>query len=143
MIKTQRHRPDTCDCVILEDWNTEDPQAEKILNQFEYTCPAHAGIASSDLKYQTVRGEYIMKNQIVGGAIENISGIADITLDPHGQQTKKLKPGKDIKWMFDENRNLEVEAVGFSKGEEDLLSAYVSQRSEYDGRVTLKSSGQK
>jgi len=104
MKKTNIWKPDTCNCVITYEWDTEDTNINR-----EHTvihtepCEFHKD-QSKEVVFETVKDENTRKNKFIADVMENVPEIVEI--DVKGQ--KKLKEDVVVDFHFDEERNLNI-----------------------------------
>lgn len=110
MIKTQRWRPDTCGCVLLQDWDTENSNIS--LKHFESKCAAHEMLSDADA-YHVIYGS--------GSSSENRRKnlIHKMILDhfPEIAAGNGFKDGVSTEWEFTGNgkgRVLKIRLNGHS-----------------------------
>lgn len=89
MIITNRHSPDTCDCVYEYTWDNEIPEEKRIhtVSVFATKCKAHTDLSDEDA-YNQILSENQTKNLIVQGILD-LSNV-------------------EVNWDFDEDRNLVI-----------------------------------
>jgi hypothetical protein len=112
-------KPDTCGCEIEEVYNgTEITGGGAVLHK----CTAHTAVADNELYgvlYANPDGENKRKNEIyrilIGeGGVEGL-GLEETVTDERGQQSRRLKPGVEYSWSYQntgKNRVLRVEIRG-------------------------------
>jgi hypothetical protein len=62
-LRTQTWRPDTCDCVIVQEWDDSLPQDQIVINPISINrCAAHQNIQSTVTASNTVLSENQNKN---------------------------------------------------------------------------------
>ena len=89
MKKTTRWSPDTCDCIIDFEWDTEDPNAQHTTKSIVKACSFHKGMAAAE-HHSVVLSENQMKNKAV-----QIVAKGNIPLDK-------------IAFSFDKDRKLNI-----------------------------------
>ncbi len=91
--QTTKWSPDTCDCVLVYGWDSDDQSKEHKFLRAEKLCAHHKGLASKDA-YDKVLDENKRKNRAW-----KIARDAGIELD-------------DFTFSFDDNRKLKVGFLG-------------------------------
>lgn len=110
MIKKTKWRPDTCECEIVFEWDTENPEEQKAVDS--KVCEAHRGINKDHrLAFDTVLFENRLKNKTLRKiADESPDIVENLEKDPKKPAMNKFKEGLEPKWHFDENRKLVIDA---------------------------------
>ena len=124
MIKTTRWHPDTCDCIIEYDWDTDQPEDSRThtVKRVVRACAAHQAHPNKETHHATVLDENVRKNKVHGILL---------------QQFPELEGRKDdIKFSFDQSRKLKVEVKGMKKADKDLVKA-LADTSFGNGKVEL------
>lgn len=134
MAKAINWFPDSCDCAFKNQPKADNSDMELV--RVLRVCSLHGHIVDAQELYQTVRDECRMRNDVTAGILDNVSGIADNKTDRIGATIKELKPGKDVLWSFDKDRNLIIESIGFTQVEKDRLSQYINSRGD-NSRVRI------
>ena len=126
MIKTTRWKPDTCDCVIEYEWDTEVAQEQRVhtLKTIK-SCQPHYHLPS-DQAYQQVIKENQLKNKIHSTILHNMPEVVDTQTDSQGNALLKLKAGIEYQWSFDANRNIQVSLKGGTASQKSALSALLN-----------------
>ena len=88
-----RWSPDTCDCILIYEWDGDNPNHQHIFVEAEHLCAAHNGDSPS-IAYGKVKDENRRKNRAFKMAKD-----AGIELD-------------DFTFSFDDNRKLKVGFLG-------------------------------
>lgn len=120
MIKTTRWSPDTCECVIEFDWDSEtngDNRVHTISNVIN-TCDAHkkhAGDMASH--FGDILLENQTKNKSYAKIIETMPEVCRERIQEDGTVVRELKPDKGFVWSFDKDRKLVVNLLGFTDEE--------------------------
>jgi hypothetical protein len=96
MIKRTRWSPDTCDCVIDYEWDTDAPLGERVHTAVASTpCHLHRTLPDHVAIHAAVMAENVGKNRL-------IRKVADVTgVDPTA-----------VAWVFDDERRLIVDVPG-------------------------------
>ena len=137
MITTTKWRPDTCDCEIDYEWDTESDPKTRVhtVKEMVKTCKHHEKLKSKEEKYNKVLDENQTKNKVHGKMLE-IASITEEVTDEEGNKTKKLKAGKKYDWSFDENRKLVVDLSSFENLEKDEIKDIINL--EFPNKVKFK-----
>jgi hypothetical protein len=95
VINEQTYSPDTCACVVVEQWDSEVPPAQRIISLARIVTrgPEHSTLFDASL-YSVIREENHRKNRAVNISVEEGS-------------TKTLQFG-EVRWAFTPGRTLEV-----------------------------------
>ena len=110
MKKITRWTPDTCDCAIEYEWDTDDaPETRTHVVKSVGPSAIHSG--TPEEVYTKVVEENKNKNKAVAKVMED-NDLAEDVPDGKGGTVRKMKEGKEVKWSFDKDRNLEVEIIG-------------------------------
>jgi hypothetical protein len=133
MTTTTRWSPDTCDCILEYEWDTqltEDTRTHKFTT-FIHKCDSHAGLAGDAVHYQHVLDENKTKNQFVGILITHVPRLTAPLAQTDGTIVTQLKPSVHLNWSFtgsDGNRQLLVSLGGatLTTFEASSLSALIS-----------------
>lgn len=116
-LKITRWSPDTCECVLEYEWDTDDPQETRTHTPVNVVkaCPAHSAQETVAQKFNKVNDENTRKNKVLKHALDNIDEIREEILDggqPTGTYT--LKNGTEFNWSFDNDRVLHVSITGLT-----------------------------
>lgn len=111
MKKITRWHPDTCNCIIEYEWDTEEP-AESRHHVFRNCtiCSHHAGLSAAAV-YETVGRENRSKNRAYGHLLDSVPRLA--SSDASGG--KKLDPEFSFHFLFEgagDSRRLSVGVIG-------------------------------
>lgn len=93
-INKTRWSPDTCGCILIYEWDGDNPNHQHTFVEAEHLCAAHNGYSPS-IAYDKVKDENRRKNRAYAIA----KGVAGINLD-------------DFTFSFDNNRKLKVGFLG-------------------------------
>jgi hypothetical protein len=120
MITTTKWSPDTCDCVIEYEWDTEVPQDERThtVSNIVKKCKFHTETPDVSTHYDIVKEENVRKNIYLGLIADNFPELTNT--DAKGN--KNLKENA-VSWSFDKDRVLQVEVNGISASEKATLKA--------------------
>lgn len=113
--------PDTCGCQIVYEWDDSVPEDERISTAIEscmshdgkeiftIKCPIHNHHTNKDEHYADVLSENNSKNIAIGLLIKTIG---------------KLDGGAgDVKWRFDDNRNVILSHPMLTQNDKDDMNA--------------------
>lgn len=114
MIKTTRWQPDTCDCDIEYQWDTDVPQDARIhtVSKINRACKAHEKLATKEDHFEKVLDENKRKNIIRKEILDKVPEIGVEVTGPNGEKFREFKPGVEFTYSFDEDRNLVVDLKG-------------------------------
>lgn len=118
MINRTRWRPDTCECILEYEWDSNEPSETRAhtLVDTPYLCDAHK---SSTDKLSVVLEENQRKNKV----IKEMLKISDLsTIDSDGN--KVLKKGR-MSYYFDEYRKLCVTISGLKSSDKTSLESSI------------------
>lgn len=101
-----RWSPDTCDCVIEYEWDTDAPPESLVLNfrNLVKSCPYHSSLSGEEI-FQEVTSENTRKNMVFAEAQKILPSLTDEKGDPKTE---------DYNWSFDEKRKLKVGFLNIS-----------------------------
>lgn len=127
-LSTQRWRPDTCGCVILQEFDKDDLPAGAHLKAFESKCQAHAtltDVEAYDAIHGTIAkpGENLRKNLAYKELLE-IPELVEEKVNDAGDVVKTLKQSVVYDWSFTgtgKERVLNVDVKGAPKNVVDSL----------------------
>lgn len=121
-IQTTRWSPDTCKCVLEYDWDSSVPDNERVhtVARVIHACEFHQG-KTKEKHFEDVLAENQGKNKMHAKILESGSSAVEEVEQEDGTMVKKFKKGKEFKWSFDANRNLEVDLVGFTTAEKNHI----------------------
>ena len=128
MIKVTKWRPDTCGCEIDYQWDDAQNEDVRTHTVFEVikACPAHSGETDKNIHYAKVLDENKRKNIVLKEILDKIPSLVIEKEQEDGTLIKVLKKGVEYKWSFDVQRNLEVNLVGASLAEKNVLKTIVN-----------------
>jgi len=139
MIKKTVWSPDTCDCKIEYEWNTDDSASSrkhtvsKILN----VCEAHKDLADNATKFLSVLEENQRKNILYGKIVENIDSVTEEKTKSDGTTYRDLKTNCKFNWSFDKDRKLIVDLVGFTTTDKDTIETLIQNDNKLNGKVVI------
>lgn len=115
MIKTTLWRPDTCECEIEYQWDSELSEDERVhtVSKIKKGCQYHSKLNEVDC-FNTVSEENLRKNIVLKQIIENVESATQEKEQVDGSIVKDLANGKKYDWSFDKDRNLVVNLIGFT-----------------------------
>lgn len=124
MITTTRWSPDTCDCVLEYEWDTEVSEDLRVHTPKEpvRVCDDHKVNPKPEV-HDKVHEENTRKNKALDEAIKALPSFAKT--DAGGNKTPDLDK---IAWSFDEDRNLVIDLKGAKKADKDAVKAVVSAK---------------
>lgn len=138
----QRWRPDTCGCVVLEDYDT---QGNKYCCGVEHKCEAHKNVPDDALYgilYANHDGENKVKNKVLQELLDEGEtepfGISEEDVGKDGRPFKRIKKGCKCSLTFTgegSERVLEVD-VELESHHKDCLNAHCEN--SFPGRVRVK-----
>lgn len=119
MIRINRWRPDTCECVIEYQWDdtVDEDNRTHAVSSIIQACEFHSSAKNQAAHFAEVVTENQKKNQVYGVIMEGSTTATKDELNKDGSTTKVFKEGKEFAWSFDEERNLVVELKGFTAQE--------------------------
>jgi hypothetical protein len=127
MIKTTVWKPDTCDCEVRFQWDTEDPnlQTEPTLTYVGgQRCPLHSSIQDH---LGRIRDENGRKNQVENQILQTFASVLGEEVDDgSGQLYLKWKGGITLNWHFEgegDSRVLHVSVSGYSLNTQQKATA--------------------
>lgn len=88
MQRTQRWRPDTCQCSVIEAFDDALPELPMTLAAYETKCAAHTGL-KDDEAFAAITAENQAKNQAQNAAAKALGLTAN-----------------DVDWAFDDKRGV-------------------------------------
>lgn len=131
MIRKQLWRPDTCQCQIEEQYDTEIENSSE-MSQVIFKCEAHQSVSDEELYgvlYKNPDGENRVKNLMLKELLEN--PVLDLSQVKNG--AKVLKDGLDYEWSFEgegKQRKLKinVKGVDLPKKDKDNLKSFADTK---------------
>lgn len=146
MKRITQWQPDTCDCVLLYEWDDEVDAEQRVhtpVHSFTRpdntvftatACVAHSGklsraIIENDDEVQDVFGrvsdENKLKNEVLRELL-NSPELAEEATNSEGDKELKFKRDCDPKWSFDQQRRLCVDVKGsnIENLKSDIARAY-------------------
>lgn len=124
MIKITRWKPDTCDCVLEYEWDTEEAEEVRTHTPIKVqSCAAHQFMDQApENVYGKVKEENSRKNIALGKVLE------------HAPEAAKRAGGHAFNaedeptWEFDENRKLHIHLSGkFTQGIKTAIKAELNK----------------
>ena len=103
MIKRTRRRLDTCDCIVIYEWDSNLPAQQQVhtVSDYQFKCPAHenvGGIANNqDLYDNVVCQENGKKNIAIDLLLQNAPTSAYNTTS---EGTRTFKDGISAYWSW-------------------------------------------
>jgi len=119
MKKITLWKPDTCDCILLYEWDDQIPNDLRVHTPVEENID-HAGLGiktrrcddhqESDLGklHGKVKAENTKKNIVLGLIVDQVLGASEERIERDGSKSKILKSDV-LSWSFDKNRKLVIE----------------------------------
>jgi hypothetical protein len=133
MITTTRWSPDTCDCVLEYEWDTDSPEDTRVhtFKNIERKCDSHAGLNQDHAHYDHVVKENQTKNKMIQKIMDHVPRLKKQRQDERGNTVQELDPSVEYRWSLtgkDHQRQLQVELKGvtLTKKEKDDLKAGAS-----------------
>lgn len=123
-IQTTRWRPDTCKCIMEYQWDDTVPQDQRThsVSKIVEACPIHTGQPDKETHYNIVKDENQSKNKAVGLLVKTFA---------------KLDGGaEEIKWRFDENRNIILSHPALNAADKAIFTAL--NKSEIKKQVSIE-----
>lgn len=123
MIKVTSWRPDTCECEIEYQWDTNDPQDTRTHTlKSIISCTIHRAIVGSQNQYSEVIRENQDKNKTLALIAESVSRLSNSVIDDMGiQRGFQLKREYIDAWSFDVNRNLVIAIPQLTAAEKTFI----------------------
>lgn len=123
MRKVTTWRPDTCECELEYDWDTESDLASRVhtIVKIINACSAHSVETDMIKHYDLVLDENGRKNKVYEDILDNVSRLVGEITDVEGNTIKKLKDGTEFSWNFNQTRVLEVTLTGINDTERTAL----------------------
>ena len=138
MIKTTTWRPDTCDCEVEYDWDTETSEDARVHTpkQFNRRCAPHQAL-SEQMQWGAVVDENRRKNIFEGIAV-SLPRVGKDILDESGNVVERgFAAGVRFTWSFDVDRSLNVTLSGITVPEKSQLQTLADNRFGL-GKVIIK-----
>jgi hypothetical protein len=112
MIKTTRHSPDTCGCVILYDWDTEHPEDTRIHTnyRFEKQCAEHMAH-----QVHHVVAEHNLINDTKNHILSHSPMMQIKKTDEYGEVTTSLHRDVQLIHNWTDDRKLRIQFAGKMK----------------------------
>lgn len=107
-MKTTRWTPDTCNCTVDFDIDTDNPNNPPILNRFIQRDPVHVGL-TDEQAWETLWSENVTKNVAYSDVLENHPEAVIVKNLPDGTITREVK---NFKYSFDDKSNIFISADG-------------------------------
>lgn len=119
--KEQRWMPDTCDCVIIEDYNAG------VFNfvRFEKKCKAYESLEDRDA-YNAILAENKFKNQTYKYILDNYPGAKQTITERDGSQSQNIK---NFDFVYDKDRVLAIQADGLTEADYQQLKTNLGIKS--------------
>lgn len=138
MLKTTRWKPDTCGCVLEYTWDDSVPEGQREHSPARVVtaCEYHTGKNVKEV-FNKVKEENTGKNRAIARIME-LSDVTEEETDREGNVTKKMKVGKRIDWGFDEERNIELDLIGFTEQEKAKAVAELVKDASISDRIKMK-----
>jgi len=138
MIKKTTWSPDTCDCKIEYEWDSDVAEKDRThsVSKILKVCDAHKNLVGDSAKYNQVLDENQRKNIVYGKIIDNITDVVDEKL-VDGKTVKELKIGVNYGWSFDKDRNLVLDLTGFSSSNKTELENLISGDNKLKDKVIV------
>jgi len=137
-LKTTVWHPDTCDCVIEYQWDTEQDENIRVhlYKGARKKCQFHENEQGSS-HWNKVLDENKNKNKVLAAVEEGIPSMTEKVIKDNGDEVTQLKRGIKYKWSFDENRQLVVDFEGASQLEKNQLKSILDSKIG-NGKVKIK-----
>lgn len=125
MLQKTTWRPDTCGCVLEYEWDDAVSENERThaISKVVHACEFHKDKPNKEKHFEDVLAENQGKNRMHAKILNSGSSAVEEVTQEDGSVVKKLKAGKEFRWSFDANRNLEVDLVGFTTGEKNHIKS--------------------
>lgn len=138
MINVTTWSPDTCDCKIEYEWDTEVVQEDRVhtVSRILNVCDAHKDLADDTVKFDQVTDENQRKN-FFHKEIMDLPGVTEDVKQPDGSTKKLLKQGLEYKWSFDKDRKLVPELIGFTQAQKDALVTKSVANARLNGKIVI------
>lgn len=115
-MRRQTWHPDTCGCIVEQEYDPALPASQWTLSQIFRKCPAHQSVPDDQLYgvlYQNPDGENKRKNLMEKFLLEELVGtLSESYLDDNGKEQLRWRQGVRYEWSFDRDRTLRVRMRG-------------------------------
>jgi len=118
-IRTQNWHPDTCDCIIEQTHDPDNPAYGVQFSKVIQKCISHQNIADDQINnivYANVDSEQKRKNGLYRKLLEDDAlALFEIVKNPDGTSVRQLKSGIGYNWSFqglDDKRVLSISITG-------------------------------
>lgn len=109
MIKTIRWSPDTCECVIDFEYDTENPNVPHTGKEVVKACHAHQDSKDDPFDHHCL---ILEENQMKNKAVNKL---------------KEMHGSKDVSFVFDEDRKLIIEVEGISNLQKESSNSEIEK----------------
>lgn len=99
----QNWKPDTCACVVEEEYDRDNPDAAFTCSAVISKCPAHSAVSDANLYgvlYANSDGENKRKNKVHGFMLNNLSTLTEIKTSENGSSYIEFKNGINVSWNW-------------------------------------------
>jgi len=124
-IRTQRWRPDTCDCIVELTYDLDEPddtRTHTVTNVIR-ACQAHVGMNASQLN-TVLFDENRRKNRLHGRAAELYPALFPLMDEPGGGRGYDFSR---ISWSYDATRTLRVTIQGITAPQRNAIQRAADQ----------------
>jgi len=119
MKKITRWSPDTCDCVIDFEWDTDNPDLPHVGKEIVKACDAHKGNDVSN-GYAKVLDENQRKNKAFKLITDNLIDYAKLT-----DRGESIIDREKVSYYFDADRKLVITAKDIKNQDKTNIQAII------------------
>jgi len=140
MIKTTTWKPDTCDCIIEYEWDTDTSSSERVhtIKNIIKKCDAHNNIINKTDCFDNVMDENTRKNIFIEEIKKAVPELIEEITQEDGSKKKVFKENYDCKWTFDVDRKLEIELIGFDETAKNKVENIILSDAKFLDKVNIK-----
>lgn len=118
MIHTNRHRPDTCGCILEYQWDDTVPEALRVhVPTAVVACPAHASEPTVAAIHTKVNDENRKKNRCSNEMAELLSGAG----------ATEFPAGRSVEFWYDASRVLNIRLTGFTTQQRNNIATIAAK----------------
>lgn len=140
MRKVTTWHPDTCECILHYEWDTNDPQETRVHTPVEHVvtsegtiiphkkCEAHKHHKDHHSLTHACWEETQRKNTALDKILRSHEHLQKKEIDGNGNESVTFHPHLTPDWHFDENRNLRIKTKGLQQPDKDTLADHFNKK---------------
>lgn len=126
-IKVIQWSPDTCECVLEYEYDTEDTKTNKTFTGRNVisACPRHSGAASPNATFGQVLADNNVKNNTLRAIMDNFPALTEVRDPDNPEDGVRLKSGA-VSYVLRLDRVYELTIPDLTQAEKDQAQSIIN-----------------